>query len=213
MARWVPAFAGMTLCALPTVGTLPRRADDRALIDLLPLAGLVEHHRGIDDLELAAIEWRLDLPAHGDELAAGQNLLPLAEQEVEEQHCRIGMRSVAGEALRGGARDRRRQHKPIERRALELGLLGEEAVDRKRQRHLAGGDQVGEQAVTLAHGDAVLVDDLAKEPHRCRLARAWCLPHLRDHLREPVEILRLDPELALPFRPDEVVEAAGRSEE
>src|ERR1700704_2362434 len=80
----------------------PRGPEDRLLIKLLPLLGLVEHQGGIDELE-RRLERRLDFPAGGRERAAGQDLLAVADQEIIKQDSRVRMRRVAREPLRGRA--------------------------------------------------------------------------------------------------------------
>src|SRR5262249_48249059 len=140
------------------------RGDDRLLGEVLPLSRLIEDHGRIDELERALVEGRLDASAHGDELALGQDLLALVpDQEIEEQHRRIGVRRVSREPFGRGPRDRRRNHEPVERRAPRLRLLGKKPEGGGRKGPLARRNQVGEKAVTLAHGHAVRGDDVAEQ--------------------------------------------------
>ena len=124
---------------------------------------MIEDRSRIDELERALIEGRLDASADGDELALGQDVLALVtDEEIEEQHRRIRVRRVSRERFARGPGDCRRNHEPVERRAPALCLLGQKTVDRERQRHFARRDQVGEEAVTLAHGHAVRGDDVSE---------------------------------------------------
>ncbi len=181
----------------------PRRRDDRLLIEVLPLLRLVERGGGIDERECAG-ERGLDLAARRHEGATGEDLLALADHEIVEQRRGVGMRRVAREPLRRQAGDRRRQHEPVDRRAFAFSLLGEEAVDSERERNLAACDQAGEHAVALAHRDAVLRHDVAKQPQPGGLAE------LGHDLRKPVVILGFDTEPPVPSRIEEIAIALGQ---
>src|SRR5207237_9575083 len=116
----------------------------------------------------------------------------------------IGVRGAAGYRRAFEPGDRRRNRRPIERRAALLELRGAERIDRERERHLAGDDEIGQQRVALAHRNAVGGDDAAKQLQAAVLAEAV------DHGAEPVAVLRLDAEPALPSRIEQVVVASRK---
>src|SRR5882762_4941417 len=103
------------------------------------------------------------------------------------------MRRAARDADRVGARHRRLDGEPVHWSAFLLGPLGEIVIDRERKRHLAGGDHVGEQRMTLAHRHAVACHQLL-EKFYARIATEFF-----GHCPEPLLILGLDAELALPL--------------
>src|SRR5258706_14814191 len=57
------------------------------------------------------------------------------ERGVDDDERRAGERGAVG------ARARRRNHEPVERRAFALELLGGEVLDRERERNFARGDE------------------------------------------------------------------------
>src|SRR5262249_16458245 len=123
-----------TTTVTPSAG----RGNDRLLIEVLPFARLVEDRGRVDDLQWALVQGRLDCSAHGDELAARQDLLTLlADQEVEKQDRRVRVWGVSREPFRRRAGNRRRNDEPIEWRAPPLRLLGQKPVGRECDRHPA----------------------------------------------------------------------------
>ncbi len=66
------------------------------------------------------------------------------ERGVDDDERRAGEREAVG------ARHRRRNHEPVERRPFALELLGGEVLDRERERNFARGDEVREQRETGA---------------------------------------------------------------
>src|SRR5438128_933681 len=129
----------------------PRRLEYR-FVKPRPLLAFVEQQRRIDDAQRRGTERWLQLAPGGHETALGEDTLSrLADHEVVVEERRVGMRGAAREREPVGARDRRRDHVPVERRALALELLGGEVVHRERERHLAGGDQIREQRMTASH--------------------------------------------------------------
>ena len=55
--------------------------------------------------------------------------------------------------------------------ALALALLRQIAVSGKSERHFAGGNEVVEEAVALAHRNAIRGHDVAEEPQPALLRR------------------------------------------
>ena len=98
-------------------------------------------------------------------------------------------------AITGGIVD------PVDRRAVVLELHDLVEIGRQRQRHLAGHDEIGEQRVALAHRDAVRGDDVAEQ------LQAALLADRLHQAAEPVAVVGLDAELALPLAVGEVVVA------
>ena len=81
------------------------------------------------------------------EVARQEHALALrADLELVQEHRRVRVRRARGDADAVGARDRRRDHEPVDRRALVLQLLGLVVVDGERERHLARGDELGRAA-------------------------------------------------------------------
>ena len=109
------------------------------------------------------------------------------------------MRRAARDADRVGAGHCGLEREPVDRRALFLRLLGHVVVYGERERHFAGDHHVVEQRVPGAGGDPVLRDEVAEE-----LEPLLAPAHHVDHRGEPVLILRLDAELALPPGVEEI---------
>src|SRR4051794_32104997 len=82
--RPAAAFSRPALAALP---------DEDLLEALLPRLALVEHEGSIDDPERALGDRRLEFLARRHEVAVGENLLCVAEQEIEEQDRGVRMLS------------------------------------------------------------------------------------------------------------------------
>src|SRR5262245_12315275 len=196
---WMPAFAGMTR------GGSARRRDDRLLVEVLPLLRLVEHLGRVDELQRALGEGRLDLLARRHEIAAGEQRLRLSDQEIVEQHRGVRMRRIARDAGRRRPRDQGRDDEPVEWRALLLDLLGREAIDSERERNLTGRHEVSEERVPFAYRKPVAGHEIAEQLEALRFAEP------QHDLREPVVILRLDRELAPPFRLEQVLIGRGQA--
>src|SRR6476620_416878 len=129
--------SAFSLCRASTRGS-----DNGFLKEFLPFAGLIKHQGRIDDPDRVMRKRRVDLAAGRNKVAAGENLLRVGKEKIVKQNCRVRMRCIARQSLRRGARDCRRKDKPVERRTVALGLLGEEAVGRKRKVHFSRGDKI-----------------------------------------------------------------------
>src|SRR5204863_9218810 len=94
----------------------------------------------------------------------GEDLLAFfADLEVEPERGGVRMRRALGGRNAVWPRDRFADGKPLDRRALLLELLGLVVVDGQRERHLAGHHELRKQRMALAHRNAVLLHDIAKE--------------------------------------------------
>src|ERR1700730_13885927 len=111
------------------------------------------------------------------------------------------MRSAAGDADPFKSCDDRRKGEPIYRRAPLFQLLDAVGVGRDRQRHLSGDDEVRQQGMALAHRYAVGGRNAPEQLETPFLSQ---LAHQRA---EPVAIVGLDAQLALPFWVQEIVVA------
>src|SRR5262245_50431645 len=96
---------------------LPRRGNNGLLIEILPLLGVVEHDGRINELQGPLGKRRIDLSAWRHKIAAGQDRLRLANEKIVEQHGRVRVRRVPGDASGGRAGDQRRNNEPVNRRA------------------------------------------------------------------------------------------------
>src|SRR5438874_5769334 len=153
----------------------PRRLEYR-FVKPRPLLALVEQQRRIDDAQRRGAEGWLQLAPGGHEAALGEDALPrLADHEVVVEERGVRMRRPAREPEAVGPCNRRRDHEPVERRALALELLGGEVVHRERERHLARGDEICEQRMAAAHRDAAHRDEIAEK------AQSLGLPEPRTH--------------------------------
>ncbi len=109
------------------------------------------------------------------------------------------MRRAPGDADAFKARDDGRKAEPIDRRPLLFQLLDAVGVSRDRKRHFAGDDEVRQQGMALAHRYAVGGHDAAEQ------AEAAFLSQLTHQRTEPVAVVGLDTQLALPFGIEEIV--------
>ena len=88
-------------------------------VEILPLVVLVDRDAGVDERHRHFVERRVDLRAGRDELAIGDDLLPLGAQlEVVEENGRIRMRRAPRDADAVGPRDRVADGEPVDRGAL-----------------------------------------------------------------------------------------------
>src|ERR1700730_16071975 len=177
---------------------LSRWSNDRLLKEILPLAGLIEHGGRIDELERDFV-WRLGIQMDRQELPISKDFLSIREKEIVEQQRRMGVGCIAGESFSGGACDGRRQREPIDRGALALALLSQIAVSGKSERYFPRSNEVVDQAVPLAHRDAIRGHDIAEELQPALFAK------ILDHFGKPIEIVSLDAELPPPLRLHEPV--------
>ncbi len=96
--------------------------------------------------------------------------------------------------------DRRSQREPVDRRAAAPRLLRQIAVEGKSKRDFARDDQVVEQRVSVAHGQAVLRNQIAEE------FQAAFLAHFPDQREEPFLLFRFDRDPPLPARLKQIPE-------
>jgi hypothetical protein len=168
-----------------------------------PALALVEHFHRIDELERQAVQRGLDSAAGRHELPLGEDALAfLADHEIVVEQGGMRMRRTPGDGDAVRARDRGRQHEPVERRAFLLQLLCGEVVNGQSERHLAGGDEVGKQGMASTHRDAVPGGEGAKQ------SKPLALAQLLHHGSEPVLVAGFDRKPALPARSSEIDEAA-----
>src|SRR5213594_3694485 len=175
---------------------LPR--DDLG-VEFFPLRAFVQHHRRIDEFQPRSRGAGIRLAVGRQVIPLDQDRLPFAEHEIVEQHRRMRVRRLPGERDAVDPRDRGLDRIPVDRGASLLQLLGVVVVDGERERHLARGDQAGEQRVPPAHRQPVPRDDLAEKPQALVLADSL------DHHREPVDVLGLDPQPPFPSRVQEIL--------
>src|SRR6202048_4754018 len=103
--------------------------------------------------------------------ANSKDFLSIREKEIVEQQRRMGMGCIASESFSGGACDGRRQREPIDRGALALALLSQIAVSGKSERYFPRSNEVVDQAVPLAHRDAIRGHDIAEERQAARFEK------------------------------------------
>src|SRR5690606_9518275 len=149
--------------------TVPPHRSPIALYDgLEPLVGfflLIQQGARIQDLQLDALERRLDLDVGG--VIANfftHDLLSLfAYQIIVEQHGRMRMRRVFHDARRSSDADGRLDGEPVYRRTGLLGLFDTVLIYRQGQRHLTRTDEIGQQGVAAAHRELVLGNQIPEE--------------------------------------------------
>jgi hypothetical protein len=176
----------------------PTGVDDLG-VEPLPLLAFGHHLRCIEHVDAGAIKRRGDLQAGRHIVAVGEQLLRFRQHEIEHQRGCIRMRRIGNHRNGVRMRHNRIKREPIDRPAFALELLGRVVEHGQRQRHLAHRHQIGEQRVPLAHREAVALGDVAKE------FEALLLPHHLDETGEPVRVISLDRNLALPFRIEQVL--------
>ena len=96
------------------------------------------------------------------------------------------IRRIARNAYAIGASNCRAQRQPVDWRTLLLQLLGLVVVDGQRERDLAGGDQLRQQRMPLAHRHAVGGDDVLEQLDAARFTE------LRSHAGQPVLVVGFD---------------------
>src|SRR3989475_1379916 len=169
----------------------------------LPVVGLVERDDRVDHLEGELVEVCFHGAARGHPVALLQDRLAFeGEHEVGKEQRRVRMRRAARHADRVGAPERRFERLPPDRRAFHYQALGVVIVNGRRDRDLAGGDQLRHQGMPRAdlgpRGGKLLKE---REP--------LLLAHRLHHGAEPVDVARLDPHLAREARAKEVLIAVG----
>src|SRR6267378_537217 len=165
---------------------------------------------GLEQRGVSIVASRVDLRLGKHELRAAQRRrLVLARQYVMQlRHERLRvrkevfveeprglrMRRLARDADAVDARDERLERKPVDRRALSLGVLDHVAVERERQRHLAGYHHVGEHRVAVAHREPARRGDAPEKLGALPLAER------PEHRAIPLACVRLSAEPAFPTR-------------
>ena len=152
-----------------------------------------EHHRHL-------VERCVDLLAGRHEVARGDDLLPFGTRSRSRRRARRrgGVAHGARRRRRSGARWRCRSSNQSIGAPCSLSCSRLVVVDRQRQRHLARATSWVEQRVALPHRDAVRRDDVLED-----LAAAG-LADVAEDAGQPIRIVLLDAQLALPFRVGQV---------
>src|SRR5262249_9299893 len=167
-------------------------------VEALPFGAVVEHDLRVDEVRRDAVEHRGNLARRWHELALEHHPLSLADHEIVEQERRMRMGRALGDRNAIRPRYHRIDREPVDRRTVLLRYLGVLHVDRESDRHLAGGGEVGDHGMALAHRQAVDGHDIAEELEAALLAEK------ADYHTEPVVVVDLDAEHAFIDRVHEV---------